>query len=154
MTTSKTLDENGRCIECGERDRLDGFLSRKAQEIDPTALVVRTLQYDPAEGWGRQGAPWMNWVLRRPGHPDMRLGTRADSSFGEAQQALSAWIRSQRAQTPAEAPVCRNCGQTPCRPTCVLGDPVGARAWDNARAKAAQTHMDEYREAIVKGTPA
>lgn len=63
--------------------KLDGYLSQKAQEIDPSALVWRTTSD--------------HWVLRRNGHPDFGLGVRADSSFGEAQQALSAWIRAQRA---------------------------------------------------------
>ena len=97
-------------------DRIDGYLSRKAQEIDPTALVVYVPNALDSDVW--------TWLLRRPGHPDMRLGTRADSSFGEAQQALSAWIRAQRAAQTIQEPVCRNCGQNPCRPTCVISFPV------------------------------
>lgn len=63
-------------------DRIDGYLSTKAQQVDPSAVVIRTEDA---------------WVLRRPGQPDLGLGARQDASFGEAQQALSAWIRAQRA---------------------------------------------------------
>jgi len=63
-------------------EAIDGYLSTKAQQIDPGALVLRSGEA---------------WILRRPAHPDLRLGAREDASFGEAQQALSAWIRAQKA---------------------------------------------------------
>lgn len=53
-------------------DRIDGYLSRRAQLDWPLALVICL-----ADG---------SWVLRRPGEPDLGLG----DNFSAAQMALNA----------------------------------------------------------------
>jgi len=63
-------------------DAIDGYLSRLAQQVEPRALVVQT----PA-----------GWLLRVPGHPDLRLGTETAGSFGDAKSALQAWLRARKA---------------------------------------------------------
>lgn len=103
-------------------ERIDGYLSRTAQRIDPKALVVVT-ELPPGTPVSSSEAMSIFapevWVLRRPGHPDMRLGTRTPTSFGDALDALRSWVAAQKAQT------CRNCGSDPHTPTCTIGDPVG-----------------------------
>lgn len=65
-------------------DKLDGHLSRLAQQVDRTATVILT----------DTGA----WILRRDGQPDLGLGAKADSGFGEAGDALRAWVRANQAR--------------------------------------------------------
>lgn len=64
-------------------DRLDGYLSRLAQQVDRTATVILL---DSG-----------SWVMRRPGQPNLGLGAKPDSSFGEAGDALRAWVRAEQA---------------------------------------------------------
>lgn len=81
-------------------ERIDGYLSRTAQRIDPKALVVVT-ELPPGTPVSSSEAMSIFapevWVLRRPGHPDMRLGTRTPTSFGDALDALRAWVAAQKA---------------------------------------------------------
>lgn len=108
---NRVMDEApGRCrTPKSNVTRVDGHLSITAQRVDPTALVVI-----------ESGA----WLLRRPGQEDIRLGAREPSSYGDALQALHAWVSAQKASAKP-APVCQNCEQTPHRATCVHDDPVG-----------------------------
>ena len=91
-------------------ERIDGHLSRIAQRIDPAAIVVCTSNV---------------WTLRHPGLPDLVLGTRTPSSYGDALDALHAWVRAEKAK--GHPLPCRNCGCVPCAPTCVISDPVGGK---------------------------
>lgn len=70
-------------------ERIDGHLSRIAQRIDPAALVVVV---DPLR------LSQCVWTLRRPGLPDLALGTRVPSSYGDALDALHAWVRAEKAK--------------------------------------------------------
>lgn len=64
------------------KERLDGFLSRKAQNVQQTALVYCIHHEDGTE----------EWVLRRPGEPDLGLG----DNFGLAQLSVTSWVRAWR----------------------------------------------------------
>lgn len=59
--------------------RIDGYLSRLAQQVDPTALVL-----DTAEGW----------VLERAGEAPLGLG----ESFADAGRAVRTWVAAERAR--------------------------------------------------------
>lgn len=59
-------------------DRVDGFLSQKAQHALPDAMV-----FCQAEG-----SPGETWVLRRPGEEDVGLGI----NFGEAKASVLAMV--------------------------------------------------------------
>lgn len=61
-------------------DRVDGYLSRRAQAAWPTAIVLST-----ADGW----------ILRRAGAPDLGLGDH----FAAANQAIHALLAAERART-------------------------------------------------------
>lgn len=65
-------------------ERIDSFLTRKAQAVDDTALVVCL---DDA-----QNASGERWVLRRQAG-ELELGDR----FGRAKEALRVWMHAQRA---------------------------------------------------------
>jgi hypothetical protein len=67
------------------KERLDGFLSRKSQNISQTALVYCLEHEDGTQ----------EWVLRRPGLPDLGLG----DNFGLAQMSVTSWVRAQRSTT-------------------------------------------------------
>jgi len=58
--------------------RVDGYLSRRAQNIWPGALVSDTQGPD-------------GWILERPGEEDVALG----ENFHRAHQALTAMIRAE-----------------------------------------------------------
>jgi hypothetical protein len=64
------------------KERIDGNLSRRAQNIDQSALVIVRLNDDGTE----------EWLLRRNGHEDLGLG----ENFGWAKQAVLTWCRAQR----------------------------------------------------------
>ena len=64
------------------KERIDGHLSRKAQNIDVSALVIVRMNDDGTE----------EWLLRRSGHEDLGLG----ENFGWAKQAVLSWCRAQR----------------------------------------------------------
>lgn len=68
-------------------DRIDGYLSRRAQGLDAGALVVCRRADDGSEAW----------LLQRPGHPDLGLG----DSQHDASQAIHAWLRAERARRGA-----------------------------------------------------
>lgn len=93
-------------------DRLDGYLSRLAQHVAPSATVISR-------------HPQNTWHLLRAGLEDVQLGTRVPSSYGDALDALHAWVRAEKAK--GHPLPCRNCGCLPCAPTCVIGDPVGRK---------------------------
>ena len=61
-------------------DRVDGYLSNRAQRIWPAALVFELTG----------GA----WVLRRPDQQDLGLG----DSYSAAKQAIDAMLRAERAK--------------------------------------------------------
>jgi len=61
-------------------DRLDGYLSRKAQLVDQTALI-----YELENG---------NWILRVAERQDLKIG----DNFNTAKQAIDALIRAKRAR--------------------------------------------------------
>ena len=63
--------------------RIDGYLSRKAQDIEPTALV-----------WCDEFDTEQEWSLESEVFDPVGLG----DSFGMARQALTAWMHSQRAK--------------------------------------------------------
>jgi hypothetical protein len=65
-------------------ERLDAYLTRKAQAVDDTALVV--CQDDPQNKSGQR------WVLRRQAG-ELELG----DNFGRAREALRVWMHAQRA---------------------------------------------------------
>lgn len=65
-------------------DRIDGYLSRRAQGLDPRALVVC-----------RDDGNAETWLLQRPGEPDVGLG----SSQSDAHNAVHAWLRAERARS-------------------------------------------------------
>jgi hypothetical protein len=67
-------------------ERIDGYLSNKAQGVDRTALVV--CQESPQNVSGER------WILRRSGTEDLELGDR----FSAARAALLAWLRAERAR--------------------------------------------------------
>jgi hypothetical protein len=61
-------------------ERIDAYLSRKAQVADASALVV-------CQEWA-QHSTGERWVLRRSGADDVELGDR----FGRAKESLLVWI--------------------------------------------------------------
>ena len=63
------------------KTRLDGYLSRLAQQIDKTALVLVVADEGEEE-----------WVLRRNGQEDLGLG----DNFGLANQGVRAWINAEK----------------------------------------------------------
>jgi len=69
------------------KERIDGYLSRKVQNFDPTALVI--CQYLEAEK--------EEWVLRRTGHEELGLG----DGFGAAKSAVIAFLRAERQKAKA-----------------------------------------------------
>lgn len=70
------------------KERIDGYLSRKVQNYDLSALVICRYDDDGVE----------EWILRREGHADMGLG----DGFGAAQSASIAWIRALRSKKEKE----------------------------------------------------
>lgn len=81
-------------------DRIDGYLSRIAQRIDPAAIVVmsRVPEGTPMSSFDALSMFPTVWALRRPGLPDLALGTRVPSSYGDALDALHAWVRAEKAK--------------------------------------------------------
>lgn len=61
-------------------DRIDGYLSNKAQSVWPDSLVLCVDD--------------RHWIIRRPGVPDVGLG----DNFQAASQAAGAMLRAQRAK--------------------------------------------------------
>jgi len=81
-------------------DRIDGYLSRIAQRLDPAAIVVmsRVPEGTPMSSFDALSMFPTVWALRRPGLPDLALGTRVPSSYGDALDALHAWVRAEKAK--------------------------------------------------------
>lgn len=67
-------------------EHIEGYLSRLAQDVDRTALVVKIVDGNTAE----------RWLLRRQDMPEMGLG----ASFHEAKQAVHAWVKATRPKQP------------------------------------------------------
>jgi hypothetical protein len=59
-----------------QKSRVDGYLSRRVQQLWPRGLVYCRTLHDGVE----------EWALVRPGEPDLGLG----NSFGRAQDAVHA----------------------------------------------------------------
>lgn len=63
---------------------VDGYLSRRAQQVEPRSLVVCIDRGTAAEAW----------QIETPDAEPLGLG----DSFGRAQQSVVAFVRSRRAQ--------------------------------------------------------
>ncbi len=64
-------------------DKIDGYLSRRVQSQWPEGLVVI-----------REDADRLEYVVQRPGEPELGLG----DSFSRAQQACDALLAAERAR--------------------------------------------------------
>ena len=65
------------------RERIDGYLSKKAQNYDAAALVLCRYLDDGTE----------DWILRREGEPELGLG----DAFWKARDGVVAWGKSHKA---------------------------------------------------------
>lgn len=70
--------------------RIDGYLSMKAQQVDPAAMVVCLDEKLPSE----------RWFLEVPGLEPLGLGP----NFGRAKEAVRAWVKAERVRKSAPPP--------------------------------------------------
>ncbi len=82
------MDKNN-TIQPSPARRIDGYLSRKLQELDRTALVYCDV-FIEIVGEGRPCVPHELWTLERKGHDSIGLG----SNFGNAKLAVECLLRS------------------------------------------------------------
>jgi hypothetical protein len=78
--------------------RLDGYLSRLAQQLDPRALVYCETGRSGGAGEAVYDTTVETWRLEIPGEPPLGLG----DSFTAAQQAVKSLLRARRAEANAQ----------------------------------------------------
>lgn len=78
--------------------KVDGFLSRQAQEEWPTAIVWKEEAASPGNGNGNGNGHGDRFILERHGVEDVLLG----SQFKEARAGLAALLSSERSKKTIE----------------------------------------------------